>query len=389
MIDDQKIQNLFDLIRDHYPSRRKIALHEPFFDTLDEEAVANCVRSSFVSTIGPEVDRFEREIASFTGRERAVAVVNGTSGLHLALRAAGVENGDLVITQALSFIATANAITYCGATPIFVDIELGSLGLCPIALEEWLNQNTKLNDNGVTVFKATMQKIKACVPVNIFGHPCQIKEICAICDNWNIEVIEDCAESLGSFIGKNHTGHKSRFAIFSFNGNKIITTGGGGAVICSSKDYEPLKHLATTAKVYKKGIQAHDQIGFNYRLPNINCSLGLCQLGKLRNILDNKRILAEKYLEFGMEHGLNFVHEPKNCKSNYWLNTLVCNNNKELFEIQKLAADKNIDTRMAFRPINSFKPYRHCPSGDLVNTKGLSNRMLNVPSGPFLSGKSA
>jgi len=385
LIDEQKIQNLFDLIRDHYPLKEKVALHEPFIDSLDEESVANCIRSSFVSSVGPEVDKFEKEIAHFTGRERAVAVVNGTSALHLALRLAGVGIGDLVITQALSFIATANAISYCGAAPIFVDVALDSLGLCPDSLEQWLYANAELDVNGVAKLKGSEGRIKACVPVNIFGHPCQIEKICEICHRWNIEVVEDCAESLGSFKDNKHTGYRSRFAILSFNGNKIITTGGGGAVLCSQKDYFAIKHLATTAKINMQGHVEHDQIGYNYRLPNINCSLGISQIRKLKSIIEDKRRLAKKYIEFGSQNGFEFFQEPLTCKSNYWLNTLICKDTVEVSAIQELSLAKNIETRKAFKPINEFLPYKNSLTDSLVNTKNFTSRLLNFPSGPNLN----
>ena len=352
-----------EFIREIYGTDQFISLHEPFFDQREKQLVAECVESTFVSSVGKFVTEFEEKIAEFCGVKKAVACVNGTSALHLALLLSGVRPGDRVITQALTFIATANAISYCGAKPVFIDVDLDTMGLSPEKLEEFLKKDSD---------------IKAVVPMHTFGHPCRINEIRKICDKYNIKLIEDCAESLGSFYKNIHTGSFGDIGILSFNGNKIITTGGGGMLLFNDEDLATrAKHLTTQAKVPHRWDFVHDEIGFNYRMPNLNAALGLAQLEKLPHFLKEKRILAKKYQEFFKE---KFVEEPKNASSNYWLNTILLENKKEQQAFLQYTNDKNVMTRPTWKLMNKLEMFKECWHDDLTNSVWLEERLVNIPS---------
>ena len=304
-------QPIIDFIRSLYPNREIVPLHEPYFGGNEKRYVLDCIESTFVSSVGKYVDRFEEMIRDFTGAKYAIATVNGTAALHIALKLAGVQQGDLVITQPLTFVATCNAITYCGAEPVFVDIDPETLGMSPDSLESWLGQNVDIVDKGLggletqysklsqpsqpylAIHKATKRHIAACVPMHTFGHPCKIDRIVEICDRYNIPVVEDAAESIGSYYKGKHTGTFGKLGILSFNGNKTITTGGGGMILTDDNELGPLaKHITTTAKKPHPWKFEHDMIGYNYRLPNINAALGCAQMEMLPEILKNKRETA-------------------------------------------------------------------------------------------------
>ena len=343
-------QQVIDFIRSLYPNREIVPLHEPYFGGNEKKYVLDCIESTFVSSVGKYVDRFEEMIKDFTGAKYAIATVNGTSALHIALKLAGVQEGDLVITQPLTFIATCNAISYCGAEPIFVDIDPDTLGMSPDSLELWLSANTIIQDDSCylkdvhkfpqinTNLKDLrkdnsckfveirgLKKISACVPMHTFGHPCKMDSIMEICKRYHITVVEDAAESIGSYYKGKHTGTFGKLGILSFNGNKTITTGGGGMILTDDDQLGPLaKHLTTTAKKPHPWKFEHNMIGYNYRLPNINAALGCAQMEMLPKILKNKRETAQIYQEFfNSILNIDFIAELKDCISNYWLNAIL------------------------------------------------------------------
>lgn len=353
-----------EFIREIYNTNEFITLHEPFFDDREKQLVAECIDSTFVSSVGKFVTEFEEKIADFCGAKRAVACVNGTSALHLALLLAGVKSGDRVITQPLTFVATANAIRYCGAEPVFVDVDKDTMGLSPEKLEEFLKKDSK---------------IKAVVPMHTFGHPCKIDEIKQICDKYNIKLVEDCAESLGSYYKGTHTGNYGEIGILSFNGNKIITTGGGGMLLFKDTELaDRAKHLTTQAKISHRWDFAHDEIGYNYRMPNLNAALGLAQLEKMPQFLEKKKVLANKYKEF---FGAKFIDEPQNAKSNYWLNTILLEDKKEQQEFLTYTNDNGVMTRPVWQLMNKLPMFKNCTCGDLSNAFWLEDRLVNIPSG--------
>lgn len=355
-----------EFIKDLYGRKEFIALHEPFFDEREKQLVVECIDSTFVSSVGKFVTEFEEKIAQFCGVKRAVACVNGTNALHLALVMAGVKPGDKVITQSLTFIATANAISYCGAEPVFVDVDKDTMGLSPEKLEDFLSKN---ND----------EKIKAVVPMHTFGHPCRIQELKEVCDKYNVKLIEDCAESLGSYYNGIHTGNFGEIGVLSFNGNKIITTGGGGMLLFNDENLaDRAKHLTTQAKVPHRWEFVHDEIGYNYRMPNLNAALGVAQLEKLPIFLEKKRELAKKYKEL---FGEKFVDECVNTKSNFWLNAILFENETERDEFLTYTNDNGVMTRPAWRLMNKLEMFKNCQCGDLSNALWIEERLVNIPSG--------
>ncbi|MFV1874111.1 MAG: LegC family aminotransferase [Oleiphilus sp.] len=316
---------IVDFVQDIYQTKEFIPLHSPTFSGNEKQYVSNTIDSTFVSSVGKYVDEFEKHIEQYTGAKKAIATVNGTAALHTALYMSGVKAGDLVVTQALTFVATCNALYHMGAEPVFVDVSKVSLGLCPIALNNYLEENAFINSAGVCEHKDTHQVVRAVVPMHTFGHPVEIDELLSICQKWNITLIEDAAESLGSFYKGQHTGTFSQYSALSFNGNKVITTGGGGMVLCQNhEDGVHTKHVTTTAKVPHPYEFFHDEPGFNYRLPNLNAALGCAQMEVLPCFLKQKRDLAQRYREFFQGSEFTFVSEPDYAQSNYWLNAVIC-----------------------------------------------------------------
>ncbi len=373
-------QKVVDFIRNLYQTSEFIPLHEPKFVGNEKAYLIDCIDSTFVSSVGRYVDKFEQLMAEYTGAKYAIATVNGTAALHIALELVGVNQGDEVITQPLSFIATCNAISYCGAKPIFVDVDLDTLGMSPVSLKLFLSANATKTSTGC-INKKTGKKIAAVVPMHTFGHPCRIDEIAKICEEFGIPLIEDAAESLGSYYQGRHTGTFGKLAAFSFNGNKTITTGGGGMIITDDEVIaKRAKHITTTAKQPHSYEFVHDEIGYNYRLPNINAALGCAQMESLPKILESKRVVAEAYGEFFRDINLTFVNEPDLAHANYWLNALVLKDieARECFLNELNAA--GVMTRPIWRLMNELKMFSDCQSSDLPNAKWLEERVVNIPS---------
>jgi len=361
-----------------------IPLHEPRFWGNEKKYLNECIESTFVSSVGKFVDLFEQKIADYTGAKHAVAAVNGTAALHIALILSEVKANDEVITQPLTFIATANAITYTGAKPVFVDVDKDTLGLSPEKLEDFLKNYTYLveDNEGIHSYNLISHKrIKACIPMHTFGHPVKIVRIKQICEEYHIELIEDAAESLGSFYKGQHTGTFGRLAILSFNGNKTITTGGGGMILTDDEKLAKLaKHLTTQAKVPHKWEYVHDYIGYNYRLTNLAAALGVAQLEQLPGFIKSKRKLAEKYQEFFNKLNIEFIREPEDAKSNYWLNAVILKNRAERDAFLKYTNESGVMTRPAWQLMNKLEMFKNCQIGDLSNAEWLVERVVNIPS---------
>lgn len=376
-------EKLISFIRDLYATKEFVPLHAPRFDGNEKRYVLDTLESTFVSSVGKYVSQFESQIQSFTRCGRAVATVNGTAALHIALHASGVERDDFVITQALTFVATCNAMRYIGADPIFVDVSLESLGLCPASLRVFLDENTFMDSEGICRHTQSLRRIKAVVPMHTFGHPVHLRELIEICEQWRLTLIEDAAESLGSYYMDQHTGNFGKFGALSFNGNKIITTGGGGMVMCKSpEDGERIKHLTTTAKLTHAYEYVHDDVGFNYRLPNINSALGCAQMEMLGAFLSAKRVLANSYREELAGSDLRFISEPPYAKSNYWLNAILCADEEHRNKILELTNAKGVMTRPVWRLMHRLPMYQTCLRGDLKNSEWLEARLINIPSSP-------
>ena len=359
------------------------ALHEPSFIGNEWLYLKECLDSTFVSSVGKFVNRFEFDLAKYTGSKYAIAVINGTSALHIALKIAGIKPDDEVLVPALTFVATANAISYCNASPHFIDSDESSLGIDVAKLNSYLKANTEQR-TGKCINSLTGKVISAIVPMHTFGHPCDMDGLLSIAHDFNIVMVEDAAESLGSFYQGKHTGTFGLLGVLSFNGNKTITTGGGGAILTNDDTLASYaKHLTTTAKLPHKWEYLHDEIGYNYRLPNLNAALGCAQIEQLSKILIGKRSLFNSY-KVAFEHidGINLVSEPNNCKSNYWLQTLLLDLNyaDKRDKILKATNDVNFMTRPSWKLINELEPYIDCPSMDLSQAKSLSLRLINIPS---------
>jgi perosamine synthetase len=375
-----QFHHIIEFIRDLYQTQDFIPLHEPKFVGNEKAYLIDCVDSTYVSSVGKYVDRFEQMVAEYTGSKYAIATVNGTAALHVALELVGVGYGDEVITQPLSFIATCNAIAYCGAKPIFVDVDLDTLGMSPVSLRTFLEANTTKTNLGC-INNKTGKKISAVVPLHTFGHPCRIDEIAKICEEFNIPLIEDAAESLGSFYQGKHTGAFGKLAALSFNGNKTITTGGGGMIITDDEALaKRAKHITTTAKQPHPYEFVHDEIGYNYRLPNINAALGCAQMESLPRLLKSKRDIANTYAEFFSNSNLKFVKEPAQASSNYWLNTLVLEDRQARENFLKDLNDAGVMSRPVWRLMNELPMFSDCQSADLTNSKWLEERVVNIPS---------
>ena len=358
-------------------------LHEPSFTGNEWRYLKECLDSTFVSSVGKFVDRFEAELAKFTGAKYAVAVVNGTAALHIALKLAGVEANDEVLIPALTFVATANAVTYCNATPHFVDSEASTLGVSAAKLRDYLNSHTK-QYAGQCVNRDTGKIIRALVPMHTFGHPVDLDGLLAVAHDFNLALVEDAAESLGSYYHHRHTGTFGLMGTLSFNGNKTITTGGGGAILTNDAELaRHARHLTTTAKLPHAWEYRHDEIGYNYRMPNLNAALGCAQLEQLPMKLAAKRQLFIRYQSaFSQIAGIKLLQEPAECQSNYWLQTLLLDNEQAYLRnaILKATNDAGLMTRPAWILINELTPFKDCPRMDLASARSLSQRLLNIPS---------
>lgn len=372
--------HIIDFIHSLYPGEDPVPLHAPRFIGNERKYVVETIDSTFVSSVGAYVDRFEQMMCEITGARFAIAVVNGTCALQVALKLAGVEPSDEVITQPLSFVATANAIAHCGATPIFLDVERETLGLDPDALDRFLQDHTHIQGN-ICHNTTTGRRIAACVPMHTFGHPCRVDAIAAICTRHHIPLIEDAAESIGSLYKNKHTGTFGLFGVYSFNGNKTVTCGGGGAIVTNDELLATrAKHVTTTAKLPHPYEYVHDMIGYNYRLPNINAALACAQLEQLSNFIENKRNLAEMYGEFFGSLGIPFVREPMEARSNYWLNSIIMPDRNARDEFLKVTNEAGIMTRPAWRLLNKLEMYKDCQNDALVTAQWLEDRLVNIPS---------
>lgn len=376
------IKSIIEFVRDVYKTDEFIPLHAPVFNGNEKQYVLDTLESTFVSSVGKYVDDFERKIEAYTGTARAVATVNGTAALSVALYLAGVKRGDLVVTQALTFVATCNALYHLGAEPVFTDVSSVSLGLCPAALDNWLTDNAELTDQGC-VHRKTRQVVRAVVPMHTFGHPVELDELIAVCDKWHIILVEDAAESLGSFYKGKHTGTLGDFGALSFNGNKIITTGGGGMVFCRTPEAGVrAKHVTTTAKVPHPYEFYHDEPGFNYRMPNLNAALGCGQMEYLNSFLQQKRVLAQHYEAFFTGSEFKFVKEPEYAQSNYWLNAVICENLDSRDEILAQMNEAKVMARPIWKLMHRLPMFENAMRDDLKNSEIIEACLVNLPSSP-------
>ena len=376
--------NIIEFIQDFYSTKDFIPLHEPRFVGNEKNYLNECIDSTFVSSVGKYVGELEENIASYTGAKYAIATSNGTSALHISLLLANVGQSDEVITQPLTFIATCNAISYCGAQPIFIDVDKDTMGLSPSSLKYFFENNTTVKNNQC-INNKTSKVIKACMPMHTFGHPCRIDEIKEICDTYHVFLIEDAAESFGSLYKGKHTGTFGQMAAFSFNGNKIITSGGGGCIITNDKILaKKAKHLTTTAKVPHKWEFIHDMVGYNYRMPNLNAALAVAQLENVDDFINNKRKLASSYKEFFSTQEPTFFKEPEHSKSNYWLNTILLKNKDQRDKFLEETNSCGVMTRPIWTLMNKLPMFEHAQCDDLVNSKWLNDRVVNIPSSVVL-----
>jgi perosamine synthetase len=400
-------QEVINFIKSLYPDKNPVPLHEPVFFGNEKKYIDDCIDSSYVSYIGKYVTKFEEMTANYTGSKHAVAVVNGTAALQIALQVAGVKPGDEVITQSLTFVATANAISQCGAKPVFIDVDIDTMGLSPVKLNDWLQKNTKYDNNlKKTINQSTNQPISAIVPMHTFGFPCRIDQIVEIANKYNIPVIEDSAESLGSWyspreINKSrfegskkeiisrgkHTGTFGLAGILSYNGNKTITTGGGGMVITDNEEFaKKAKHITTTAKVPHKWEYIHDEVGYNYRMTYVTAEIGVSQMEYLNTIIENKRQTAEEYNQFFRSikeldnQTITFINESEDSQSNFWLNCIKLENREERDKFLEETNSNGVMTRPIWRLMNKLEMYKNCQRGNLDNSQWLEDRIVNIPS---------
>ena len=375
------ISETISFIKDSYNTKDSIYLHEPVFFGNEKKYLLETINSTFVSSIGPFVNKFEDLISKISNTKGAVAVVNGTSGIQTALRLVGVKKEDEVLTQALTFIATANAIVYNGAKPVFLDVDLDTMGLSPNAVENFLEEYGELRENGC-YNKKTGKRISACLPMHTFGFPVHIDELKLVCDKWEIPIVEDAAESLGSLYKGKPTGSFGEIGVFSFNGNKIVTSGGGGAMVFKDDELRVKgKHLTTTAKVSHPYEYIHDEIGYNFRMPNLNAALACAQLEQLDFFLKNKRSLAENYKSFFKTTNIKFRSELTNTKANYWLMCVELENIKHRNIFLKGTNASKVMTRPIWKLIHLLPMYSECQRDEQKNAQFLSERIVNIPSG--------
>lgn len=374
------IKGIVSFIQDTYSTKDFIPLHEPRFRGNEKKYLLETIDSTFVSSVGEYVNRFELMMQETTETNVAVAVVNGTAALHIALQLAGVSSGDEVVTQALTFVATANAIAYNGATPIFVDVDLDTMGLSPSALEDFLTTHAVLKESGC-YNKSTGKRIAACLPMHTFGFPVHLDELLIVCDKWQIPLVEDAAESLGSEYKGKSTGSFGKLGIFSFNGNKTITCGGGGAIVSNDLEIgKRAKHLTTTAKRPHPFEFFHDELGYNYRMPNLNASLACAQLEQLQLMLESKREMAKMYRDFFQERGVNFRTELPQTKANYWLMCVELENRNDRDLFLKETNENGVMTRPIWQLMYRLPMYANCQRGSQQNAEFLEERIVNIPS---------
>ena len=374
-----KVINSF--IKDIYGTDGFVPLSVPKFIGNEKKYLEECIDTTFVSSVGKFVNRFEEMVAEYTGAKKAVVCVSGTNALHMAMMLVGVERDDEVLTQALTFIATCNAISYIGAHPVFIDVDRDTMGLSPKAVRTWLEANAVMKESAC-YNKTTGRRIKACVPMHTFGHPVHLDELVEVCKEWHIELVEDAAESLGSFYKGKHTGTFGKVGAISFNGNKTITTGGGGMLLfMDEKLGEFAKHLTTQAKVPHRWEFVHDHIGYNYRMPNINAALGCAQMEHLEEFVLNKRETSAQYAAFFKDvEDVEFFMEPSDCRSNYWLNAVILKDKQTQLDFLKQTNDNGVMTRPIWELMNRLPMFEHCQNDCLENTIWFADRVVNIPS---------
>lgn len=378
-------EDIVRFIREHYEAKdgETVMLHAPTFAGNEKKYLNECIDTTFVSSVGQFVDRFERDMEAFTGAKKAVVCVSGTNALHMAMMLAGVERDDEVLTQALTFIATCNAISYIGAHPVFIDVDIDTMGLSPKAMKAWIEENAEVSDDGQCYNKTTGRRIKACVPMHTFGHPARIKEIADLCRKWNIELVEDAAESIGSYVDGRHTGTFGKVGAISFNGNKTITTGGGGMLLFQDVELgKYAKHITTQAKVPHRWEFVHDHIGYNYRMPNINAALGCAQLEQIDKFVESKRATAQAYIDYFKDepYGIKFMKEPEGTRSNYWLNAIMLPDKEAQLAFLEYTNDNGVMTRPIWELMNRLVMFRDAQHDELRNTIYLADRIVNIPS---------
>jgi perosamine synthetase len=377
---------IISFIQSVYKTNDFIPLHAPSFNGNEKNYVLETIDSTFVSSVGKFVDKFEDIIKEYTGAKFAIATVNGTAALHMSLILAGVKKDDLVITQALSFIATCNAISYLHAEPVFVDIDKDTLGMSPESLEDFLRENT-CHENGFCFHKITKRRISACVPMHTFGHPVKIEQIAKICLQYNIILVEDAAESIGSYFNGVHTGNFGKLAAFSFNGNKTVTCGGGGVIITNDEKIGKIgKHLTTQAKVPHKWDFVHDHIGYNYRLPNLNAAMACAQLEQIETFIEDKREIATLYKDFFEGSQYKFVEEPYGTRSNYWLNAILTKDITQRDEVLEELNAAKVMSRPAWTLMHKLEMFKNCYRDNLTNSIWVEERLINIPSS-YRTGK--
>lgn len=376
-----KYSETIDFIKSVYGNMEFTPLSVPVFAGNEKKYLNECIDTTFVSSVGKFVDRFEEDMAKYTGAKKAVVCVSGTNALHMALMLVGVERDDEVLTQALTFIATCNALSYIGAHPVFLDVDRSTMGLSPDAMKEWLVRNAEVR-NGECYNRNTRRKVKACVPMHTFGHPVRIEEIAALCKEWHIELVEDAAESIGSTYKGKHTGTFGKVGAISFNGNKTITTGGGGMMLFNDEELGTYaKHITTQAKVPHRWEFRHDHIGYNYRMPNINAALGCAQLENLDKYIASKRKVAAEYeAYFKNIDGINFFAEPENTFSNYWLNAVILPDKEYQTKFLEETNDNGVMTRPIWELMNRLPMFENCENDGLQNTIWFADRVVNIPS---------
>ena len=374
-------ESIADFIRTKFPGQEFIPLHAPVFQGNEKKYLTDAIDSTYVSSVGAYVNRFEEMMCEITGAKYAIAIVNGTNALHLSLLLADVTANDEVLSQSLTFIATCNAISYIGASPLFIDVDMDTLGMSPESLRRFLETHGEKREDGFTYNRLTDNRIKACVPMHTFGFPCRIDEIAAICNEYNIVLIEDAAESIGSYYKGKHTGLYGAMGTFSFNGNKTVTCGGGGALITDDEALaKKAKHLSTQAKVPHRWAFMHDAVGYNYRLPNLNAALACAQLEQLNLFVENKRALAKEYAAFFNSKDIKFTTELPEAVANYWLNVIWLENREERDEFLEYANSNGVMSRPVWELMHTLPMFKNAVKADLSNSEWIADRIVNIPS---------
>ena len=374
-------ESIVSFIKQQFNTDEFIPLHAPVFNGNEKKYLADTIDSTFVSSVGQYVNKFEEMMCELTGAKYSIAIVNGTNALHMALLLADVQENDEVLSQSLTFVATCNAISYIKAKPVFIDVDKDTLGLSPQSLSSFLEDNAELRNDGFAYNKNTNRRIKACVPMHTFGFPCRIDEIAAICDKFNIVLVEDAAESIGSYYKSKHTGIYGKVGTFSFNGNKTITCGGGGALVTNDENLaRRAKHLTTQAKVPHAWEFVHDEIGYNYRMPNLNAALACAQLEQLAGFVKNKRELALAYSGFFKETTCTFVNEINDALANYWLNAIILDDKSERDSFLEYTNKNQVMTRPAWELMHRLPMFKDAERVDLSNSEWIADRLVNIPS---------